>query len=138
MSQCLAEASACRLNGSLSCAVLQIVSLKYLSSSSLDRLTCLSCRMFLSFAWSPSGVTQGPSIVFDTVDVLCPIPLQLLTLLTRYTTCILCLTHMIVTLSMYVMLSILVSVLVFSQFLCVLVWRVCMSLHHIAGNTQEL
>ena len=107
---------------SMYCAVLQIVSLKYLSRSSLDHLTCLSRRIFLSFAWSPGGATQGPSIVFDTVDVLCPIPLLLLTLLTMYTTCILSLTRMFVTLSMYVMLSILVSILVFSQVLCVLVW----------------
>ena len=72
-----AKASACRLQVSLSCAVLfQIVSLQYLSRSSLHRLAGLPCRLFLSyyFLWSPSGNTRGPSVVFEAVDMPCPIP----------------------------------------------------------------
>ena len=45
-----AKASACRLQISLPCAVLcQIVSLQYLSRSSLHRLAGLSCRLLLSY-----------------------------------------------------------------------------------------
>ena len=44
-----AKASPCRLQITLSCAVLcHIVSLQYLSKSSLHRLTALPCRLFLS------------------------------------------------------------------------------------------
>ena len=44
------KASACRLQITLSCAVLcHIVSLQYLSRSSLHRLAVLSCRLFLSY-----------------------------------------------------------------------------------------
>ena len=43
------KASPCRLQVGLSCAVLcQIVSLQYLSRSSLHRLACLPYRLFLS------------------------------------------------------------------------------------------
>ena len=50
MSRVWAEASARRLQVSLSCAVLcQIVSLQYLSRSSLRRLAGLPCRLFLSY-----------------------------------------------------------------------------------------
>ena len=62
-----AKASACRLQVSLSCAVLcQIVSLQYLSRSSHRRLAGLPCRLFLS--WSPSGDTRGPSVIFAAVE----------------------------------------------------------------------
>ena len=45
-----AKASACRLQITLSCAVLcHIVSLQYLSRSSLHRLAGLPCRLFLSY-----------------------------------------------------------------------------------------
>ena len=45
-----ANASACCLQASLSCAVLcHIVSLQYLSRSSLHRLAGLPCRLFLSY-----------------------------------------------------------------------------------------
>ena len=45
-----AKASACRLQMTLSCAVLcHIVSLLYLSRSSLHRLAGLPCRLFLSY-----------------------------------------------------------------------------------------
>ena len=46
-----ANASACRLQITLSCAVLRhIVSLQYLSRSSLHRLAGLPCRIFLSYS----------------------------------------------------------------------------------------
>ena len=49
MSRGWANASACRLQVNLSCAVLcQIVLLQYLSRSSLHRLAGLPCRLFLS------------------------------------------------------------------------------------------
>ena len=45
-----AKTPACRLQVSLSCAVLgQIVSLQYLSRSSLHRLAGLPCRLFLLY-----------------------------------------------------------------------------------------
>ena len=45
-----AKASACRLQITLSCAFLcHIVSLQYLSRSSLHRLAGLPCRLFLSY-----------------------------------------------------------------------------------------
>ena len=66
-----ANALACRLQVSLSCAVLcQIVSLQYLSRPSLHRLAGLPCRLFVS--WSQSGDTQSPSVVFKAVDMPCP------------------------------------------------------------------
>ena len=50
MSRGWANALACRLHVSLSCAVLcQIVSLQNLSRSSFHRLTGLPCRLFLSY-----------------------------------------------------------------------------------------
>ena len=50
MSRDWAKASACRLQINLSCAVLcHIVSLQYLSTSSLHRLAGLPCRIFLSY-----------------------------------------------------------------------------------------
>ena len=51
-----AKASACRLQVSLSCAVLcHIVLLQYLSRSSLHSLAGLPCRLFLSYKWFPIG-----------------------------------------------------------------------------------
>ena len=74
MSRGWTKASACRLQITLSCAVLcHIASLQYLSRSSLRRLAGLPCRIFLSL-WSPSGDTRGPSVVFETVDMSCPGP----------------------------------------------------------------
>ena len=72
--QWLGKASACRLQISLTCVVLcHIVSLQYLSRSSLHRLTGLPCRLVLSL-WSSSGDARGPSVVFDVVDMPCPGP----------------------------------------------------------------
>ena len=70
------KASACRLQVSLLCAVLcQIVSLQYLSRSSLHRLAGLPCHLFLSL-WSPSGDMQGTSVVFGAVDMPFPGPFR--------------------------------------------------------------
>ena len=56
VSSCWANASACRLQISLSCAVLcHIVSLQYFSRSSLHRLAGLPCHLFLSYKWFPIG-----------------------------------------------------------------------------------
>ena len=49
------------------------MSLHYLPRSSLHRLAGLPCRIFLSL-WSPSRDTQGPSVVFEAVDMPCPGP----------------------------------------------------------------
>ena len=73
MSRGWAKASTCRLQITLSCAVLcHIVSLQYLSRSSLHRLAGLPCRLFLS--WSPSGDARGPSVIFEAVNMPCPGP----------------------------------------------------------------
>ena len=67
------KASACRLQITLSCAVLcHIVSLQYLSRSSLHRLAGLPCRIFLSYGLQV--VTRGPSVIFEAVDMPCPGP----------------------------------------------------------------
>ena len=72
MSRGWANASACRLRSTLSCAVLcHIVSLQYLSRS----LGWSPLSSFLVIIlWSPSGGTWGPSVVFDAVDMPCPGP----------------------------------------------------------------
>ena len=49
----------------------QIVSLQYLSRSSLHRLAGLYCRPF--FLWYPPGEARGPPVVFEVVDVPCPV-----------------------------------------------------------------
>ena len=72
MSRAWAKASACRLQINLSCAVLwHIVSLQYLSRSSLHRWSPLS---YLLVIWSPSGDARDPSVVFEAVDMPCPGP----------------------------------------------------------------
>ena len=79
------KASACRLQITLSCAVLcHIVSLQYLSRSSLHRLTGLPCRIFLSVICSPSGGTRGPSVVFEAVDMPCLGPFHFFSQCTLY------------------------------------------------------
>ena len=107
-----AKASSCRLHVSLSRAVLcQIVSLQYFSRSSLHRLSGLTCRLFLSY---------GLQVVTREVHrsslrrLICPAQDHLisLTLLFISMTFILSLTQMLVFLSLYVMLSILLSILV--------------------------
>ena len=71
-----AKALACCLQ--MSCAVLcHIVSLQYLSRSSLHRLAGLPYNNLLTsflVIWSPSGDARGPSVVFEAVDMPCPGP----------------------------------------------------------------
>ena len=70
MSRCWAKASACRLQITLSCAVLRhIVSLQYVSRSSLHRLAGLPCRIFLSY-----GLQVVIREVCEAVDMPCPGP----------------------------------------------------------------
>ena len=74
MSRGWAKASACRLQMTLSCAVLchyrvapvfvQVVSPPHGWSPSSSFLV----------TWSPSGDTRGPSVVFEAVDMPCPGP----------------------------------------------------------------
>ena len=107
-----AKASACRLQITLSCAFLcHIVSLQYLSRSSLHRLAGLPCRIFLSY---------GLQVVTREVHrsslrhLICPAQdhFIFLTVLIISMTFVLSLTQMLVFLSVYVMLSILLSILV--------------------------
>ena len=90
--------------------------------------------------WSPSGDTRGPSVVFEAVDMPCPRPFHF-TVLIISMTFVLSLTQMLVFLSLYVMLSILLSILVcaatslfFACFVSVLV----SAPYVIAGSTHEL
>ena len=63
--------------------------------------------------WSPSGNTRGPSDVFEAVDMPCPRPFHLSYSVDYiYMTLALSLTQMLVFLSLYVMSSILLSILV--------------------------
>ena len=121
MSRGWAKASACRLQVSLSCAVLcHIVSLQYLSRSSRLRLAGLPCRLFLSY---------GLQVVTREVHrsslrrLICPAQdhFIFLTLLIISMTFVLSLTQMLVLLSLYVMLSIRLSnsVCVSASFFCV-------------------
>ena len=112
MSRGWAKASACRLQITLSCAVLcHIVSLQYLSRSSLQRLAGLPCRRFLAY---------GLQVVAREVHrlslrrLICPAQDHFI-FLTVYSISmpyVLSLTQMLVLLSVYVMLSILLSILV--------------------------
>ena len=106
MSRGWAKASACRLQITLSYAFLcHIVSLQYLSRSSLHRLAGLPCRLFLSY---------GLQVVTREVHrsslrrLICPAQdhFIFLTVLIISMTFVLSLTHMLVFLSLYVMLSI--------------------------------
>ena len=110
-----AKASACRLQIALSCAVLcHIVSLQYLSRSSLHRLAGLHCRMFLSY---------GLQVVIREVHrlslrrVICPAQHHFicLTVYIIFMTFVLSLIQMLVLLSLYVMLSIRLSILVWAS-----------------------
>ena len=112
MSRGWAKASACRLQVSLSCAVLcQIVSLQYLSRSSLHRLAGLCCRLFLSYCLQVvTRVVHRSSLR----RLICPAQdhFIFLTLLIISMTFVFSLTQTLVFLSLYVMLSILLSILV--------------------------
>ena len=107
MSRGWAKALACRLQITLSCAVLcHIVSLQYLSRSSLHRLAGLPCRIFL---------TYGLQVVTREVHrsslrrLICPVQdhFIFLTVWIISMSFVLSLTQMLVLLSLYVMLSIL-------------------------------
>ena len=105
MSRGWTKASACCLQTTLSCAFLcHIVSLQYLSRSSLHRLAGLPCRLFLSY---------GLQVVTREVHrsslrrLICPAQdhFIFLTVLIISMTFVLYLTQMLVFLSLYVMLS---------------------------------
>ena len=101
MSRGWAKASACCLQTTLSCAILcHIVSLQYLSRSSLHRLAGLPCRLFLSY---------GLQLVIREVHrsslrrLICPAQdhFIFLTVLIISMTFVLSLTQMLVFLSLY-------------------------------------
>ena len=112
MSRSWAKASACHLQITLSCAVLcHIVSVRYLSRSSLHRLAGLPCRLFLSY---------GLQVVTREVHrlslrrLICPAQDNFIFLKVYIIslTFVLFLAQMLVLLSLYVILSILLSILV--------------------------
>ena len=141
MSRGWAKASAYRLQITLYCAVLcRIVSLQYLSRSSLHRLTGLPCRHFLS---------HGLQVVTRVVHrlslwwLICPAQdhFIFLTVYIISMSFVLSLTQMLVLLSLYEMLSILPSILVCAaaSLFCACLVRVHVSAPYvIAGSTQEL
>ena len=98
----------------LPCLVLSsaiIVSPQYLSRSSLHRLAGLPCRLFLSL-WSPSGDMRGPSIFLEAVNRPSPGPFRFShSVHYIHDFCPLSLTQMLALLYLYVMLSILLSIL---------------------------
>ena len=107
-----ARASACRLQVSLYCAVFcQIVSPLYLSRSSPHSLAGLPCRLFLAY-----GIQVVTRVVHRSSlrRLICPAQdhFIFLTLLIISMTFVFSLTQMLVFLSLYVMLSILLSILV--------------------------
>ena len=113
------------LHVGMSCAILcQIVSHHFVSKSSLHRLAVLLWRIFLPYnyiIWPPSGDTRGPSAVFEAVDMHCAIQFHfVVTLLTTSMTFGLLLTHISVLMSLYVMLSIHLSIFVWAaaSFFC--------------------
>ena len=141
MSRCWATASACRLQISMYCAILcHIVSLLYLSRSSLQRLAGLPCRLFLSY---------GLQVVTREVHrsslkrLICPAHdhFIFLTVLFISMTFVLSLTQMLVFLSLYVMLSILLSIFICaaaSLFCACLVSVQVSAPYGIAGSPHEL
>ena len=139
MSRGWAKASACRRQVTLSCAVLcHIVSLQYLSRSSLHRLACLPCRLFLSCGLQVIACEVHRS---SLRRLICPAQNHLifLTVLIISMTFVLSISNMLVFLyPCNVMLSILLSILSVRPHVCyVLVWLVSMSLHHICHSWQH-
>ena len=103
------KASTCRLQVNLYCTVIcQIVSLQYLSRSSVS-----PPLSYFLVVWSPRGDMRGPLVVFEAVGVPFPGPFHFAHI-ADYTSaiCPLSLNHMLVFLSLYTMLSILLSILV--------------------------
>ena len=69
VSRCWVKASACRLQVSLYCAVLYQIVLLSICPGRFS--TALLASIVV---WSPCGDTQGPSFVFEAVDMPCPRP----------------------------------------------------------------
>ena len=91
--------------------------------------------------WSPSGDTRGPSVVFEGVDIPCPEPFHLSHSVDYIYDSVLSLTQMLVFLSLYVMLSLLLSILVCAaaSLFCACLVSVQVSAPYVtAGSTQEL
>ena len=141
MSRGWANASACRLQITLHCAVLcHIVSLQYLSRSSLHRLAGLPCRLFLLYVLQV--VTREVHrlslrrLIFPAQDHFIFLTVYIISM-----NFFLSLTQMLVLLSLYVMLSILLSILVCAaaSLFCACLVSVHVSAPYvIAGSTQEL
>ena len=97
----------------LACSVLS--SARYCPSGicsgrlSITGWSLLSCFLVV---WYPNGDWRGPSVVFEAVYVLCPGTRIFFTLLIMSMTLVLCLTKWLLFLSLYVMLSICLSILV--------------------------
>ena len=141
MSRGWANASACRLQITLYCAFLcHIVSLQYLSRSSLRRLAGLPRRLFLSYGLQVVTREVHRSSLRRSI---CPAQdhFIFLTVLIISMTFVLSLTQMLVFLSLYVMLSILISILVCagaSLFCACLVSVQVSAPFVIPGSKQEL
>ena len=91
--------------------------------------------------WSPSGDARGPSVVFEGVDIPCPEPFHLSHSVDYIYDFVLSVTQMLVFLSLYVMLSLLLSILVCAaaSLFCACVVSVQVSTPYAtAGSTHEL
>ena len=141
MSRGWANASACRLQITLSCAFrCHNVSLQYLSMSSLHRLAGLPCRIFVSYGLHVVTREVHRSflrrLIYPAQDHFI-----FLTVLIISMTFVLSLTQMLVFLFLYVMLSIRLSILVCAAaslfYACVVSVQVSAP-YVIAGSTQEL
>ena len=135
------KASACRLQITLSCAVLcHIVSLQYLSRSSLHRLAGLPCHLFLSYGLQ---VVTREVHRLSLKRLICPSQDHFIfhTVCIVSMTFVLSLAQMLVLPSLYAMLSILLSILVCaaaSLFCACLVSVQVSAPYVIAGRTHEL
>ena len=137
MSRGWAKASACRLQMTLSCAVLcHILSLQYLSRSSLHRLAGLSCRLFLSYGFQ---VVTREVHRLSLRRLICPAQDHFiyLTVYIISMTFVLALTQMLVFVCDVELLSILVCAAT-SLFCACLVSVQVSAPYAIAGSTQEL
>ena len=124
MSRGWAKALPCRLHVSLSCAALcHIVSLQYLSRSSLPRLAGHPCRRFLSYGLQ---VVTREAHRSSLRRLICPAQDHFicLTLLIISMAIALSLTQMSVFISLYVMLSIRLSILICSVVSLFCAWLV--------------
>ena len=126
----------------LSCAVLcHIVSLQYMSRSSLHRLAGLPCRIFLSYGLQVVTCEAHRS---SLKRLICPAQDHFIcshSVDYIYMTFVLSLTQMLLILSLHVMLSILLSILVCAatSLLCACLVNVQVSAPYgIAGSTHEL